>query len=359
MILVVGAGIAGLSTAHALLARGAQVTVVEAGKIACGASGVATSYLEPRLGTTPMRKVEWEALRRWPEFVAALEQDSGISVQFRTEGQIRVAISDNLARFEKDQTTRCNDGWRVEPLKQDDLNRLEPALSKEIAAGCFLPDIRWVNGQKVCEALARIIVQADGEIIQETALSEIGQDGKNCRATLSDGRAIDCDAILLCTGTGSHPINGLPADIGPCRAVRGVNLNLDMTALQKPLRHMIKHHRGNLCPRGDRHLIVGTTYEPGETSLDPSSDVIERLLANAEPILPTVRQLPLLGVTAGLRAKIGDGNLRLGRSSENPQIYYSLSHAGAGYLRAPVVAEEMARFMVDGNFGALMGLAVK
>ena len=50
MIVIVGAGIAGLSLAYELTRRGNEVTVLEADTIASGASGVATSYLEPRLG---------------------------------------------------------------------------------------------------------------------------------------------------------------------------------------------------------------------------------------------------------------------------------------------------------------------
>jgi len=53
MILIIGAGIAGLSLGYELARRGAKVTVLEAGKIASGASGVATSYLEPRWGIHP------------------------------------------------------------------------------------------------------------------------------------------------------------------------------------------------------------------------------------------------------------------------------------------------------------------
>ena len=135
------------------------------------------------------------------------------------------------------------------------------------------------------------------------------------------------------------------------KAVRGVNLILDQSGLEHPLRHMIKHHRGNMCPRGGGRLIVGTTYEAGETSLVPDDRVVEFLYQNAEPILPCVRDLPVLDTQAGLRSKIGDGNLRLGRSRDLPGVYFSLSHSGAGYLRAPVVAAELAEFILSGRTG--------
>ena len=84
-------------------------------------------------------------------------------------------------------------------------------------------------------------------------------------------------------------------------------------------------------------------------SLDPTPEIIEFLYQNAEPILPSVRDLPLLKVTAGLRSKVGDGNLRLGCSEEQPQLFYSLSHGGAGFLRAPVIGDELAEFVLKGG----------
>ncbi len=158
---------------------------------------------------------------------------------------------------------------------------------------------------------------------------------------------------------GANDLVGLPNDIPKSQNIRGVNLLADMVGLKQPIRHLIKHHRGYLCPRelpgAPEGLIVGTTYEEGENSLKPKPHVVEQLYKYAESILPEVRRLPLLGVSAGLRTKVGDGMLRLGRSHEASNIYYSLSHVGAGFLRAPTIAGEFAGFVLDGQKGKLTG----
>ena len=83
MIVVIGGGIAGLSVAYELLKRGAKVTVIEANSIASGASGVATSYLEPRLGNTAMRAMERESMRRWEDYANHLNTTGQLDVGFR------------------------------------------------------------------------------------------------------------------------------------------------------------------------------------------------------------------------------------------------------------------------------------
>lgn len=354
MIIVIGGGIAGLSVAHELLKREVQVTVVEANTIASGASGVATSYLEPRLGNTAMRAIERESMQRWDDYAEHLNAIGRIDVGYRSEGQIKVTLEENRKRLEKDLDARDAQGEPFHRLSQAELNKLEPSLSSDIVASAHLPHVRWVTGRLVCQALATAIREHErGEVVEGLAVAAVEKNADGLSVIGTDGTVLTADKVIICTGIGEPHIGGLPDDIPSSRPVRGVNLVLDQSSLPKPITHLIKHHRGNLCPRAGGELIVGTTYEAGESSLDPGQDVVEFLYQNAEPILPNVRELRLLRVRAGLRSKVGDGNLRLGRSSELPNLYYSLSHGGAGYLRAPVIADELANFVLTGEPGRL------
>ena len=351
MIIIIGAGIAGLSLANELLIRGAEVTVLEAKTVACGASGVATSYLEPRPGNTPLRKVEWDALRRWPGYAAKLQSASGIPVEFHDDGGLRVTLEENLTRFKRELKLRQKPKWNIDPISPQVLHRLEPSLSEKIVAGADFNDVCRVNGRAVCMALALTIRSLGGKVLEYWQVRDCQVNRHAIMVTSRDGRRLAGDKLVLCTGAGDNTIPGLPEDVPRTRPVRGVNLVVDQSGLAHPVSRLIKHHRGNFCPRGNGQLIVGTTYEPGETSLKPDNTVIEKLYANAEPILPMVRDLPLVTVTAGIRAKVGDGLLRLGRSSLQPGVFFSLSHAGAGFLRAPVVADEFAGFVLSGTKG--------
>lgn len=351
MIVIIGAGIAGLSLGYELTKRGAQVTVLEAETIASGASGVATCYLEPRLGDTPMRRIERLALIRWPGFVVELEAETGVDIGFRTEGQLRVSVPENIRKFEKNLTEREAEGTPCERVSVEEARRREPTISPDIAAAVYLPHVRWTDGRKTCVALAQAIEKQGGKVLENMLVEAIGTGF----VKLTADNFMDANQIVLCNGMGANTIGGRPDDVPLARPVRGVNLVLDMSGLSKPITHMIKHHRGNMVPADERRLIVGTTYEAGVENLDVDEATIEELYANAEPILPDIRNLPLREVNAGLRTKVADGNLRLGRSQENPVVHYSLGHAGSGYLRAPVVAPEFAQFILTGGRGPAIG----
>ncbi len=349
MILIIGAGIAGLSLGWELLKAGADVTLVEAGSIASGASGVATSYLEPRLGETAMRKLEWQAFRKWPTWSSELEEASGTKVNFCSKGQLKVTLAENLTRFEKDIDQRTTQHWSFEELSAGQVRELEPSLSSELIKGLFLPDMSWVDGLEVCYALASAITRLGGEIRMGWHVDRVEFSGRSARLIARDGNILEGETIVLANGIGANTIEGIPDDIPPSRPIRGVNLIIDQTPLDSPITHLIKHHRGNLCPRGDNRLIVGTTYDRNETNLVADDSVIEKLYNNTEGILPALPDLPLLDVTCGVRVKIGDGKLLLGRSELEPRLGFSLSHAGAGFLRAPTVAQEFARYLIDGQ----------
>ena len=106
MIVIIGAGIAGLSVGYELIKLGQKVTILERAKIASGASGVATSYLEPRLGNTAMRAIERESMHRWEDYAIELETRSGLKTGFRRDGQIKVTLHENIRHFQKDLDAR-------------------------------------------------------------------------------------------------------------------------------------------------------------------------------------------------------------------------------------------------------------
>ena len=103
MILIVGAGIAGLSLGWELVKSGAEVTIVDIGEVAGGASGIATSYLEPRLGKTQMRRLEWdlhnhiEATGRVPVEWHDIAKERGAQPKVRTT----LRVDADVVRFFK------------------------------------------------------------------------------------------------------------------------------------------------------------------------------------------------------------------------------------------------------------------
>ena len=345
MIIVVGAGISGLSVAWELSRRGEAVTVLEASQVASGASGVATSYLEPRLGTGPTRALEWQSLGLWSEWAAEIERVSGENVGFSASGQIRLASADTLDWFDEDFRQRSHEGWQVRLLSSSEMATLEPGLGDHAVKAAFVPEVSVVDGQRLCHALTTAISRSGGEVRTKARVVQFAQSDDQHVLSIEGGEELVADKVIFATGLDGEQIGGLPSEFPASRPVRGVNLILDMSSLEQPIRHHIKHRFGNFCPREQNRLIVGTTYEQGQTSFDIAPEVVERIYRNAETVFPAPRELPLLDVTVGLRSKTASGSVYCGRVGKSGNVFATLGHAGSGFLRAPALSKQLAELI--------------
>jgi len=348
LIIIAGGGIAGLSLAWHLIRHGEKVTLVEQHHAGSGASGVAFAYLEPRMGTGAMRALEWAGLKAWPGFVADIEQACGKSVDYRCNGQLRLAFARNIDTIKRDAEARQVLGWNIQWLERAQLLKYEPHLADDVIAAAFLPDVHWVDGRVMCQALAQAITNAGGILIDNEKVTGIMHEFGHITGVVTEHQTLTGSRLVLCSAMGTNDIEGLPQEVPKCRPVKGVVLSLGMDGQHPLISHLLRHPNGHvLCPRSDGHLLVGSTHEDGEISSNVPEATQQRLKQSAIDLLPGAASLPTLEATAGIRALIGDGTLRLGACKTLSGLYYSLSHAGAGFLRAPAIAEQFAGFIVD------------
>ncbi len=349
MIVIIGAGVAGLSLGWELVRAGAPVTILEAGEIGSGASHAAAAYLEPRLGGGKLRALEQASISAWPDYVQTLEEDTGHNVDYRREGMVRIAYPETLEKSRSEFDQRMREGQQAEWIEGAALRELEPALSDEVKAGIYMPGVHWVDGRKLCAALAMALENGGGKIFSHTPVTGFSAKSGNAIDVQTPDQKLTAEKLVIACGMGSNNLSGAPGDIPKGRPVKGVMLGLAMDP-EKPLVHrLIKRPDGILCPRSDGRLLVGVTHEEGETSTIASVEAVHKLMASAMRAVPEIGQLKFLEAACGIRTLVGDGLLRLGRSGEMDNVYYSLSHAGAGFIRAPQIAKEFSEFIRSDN----------
>lgn len=345
-VIIIGGGIAGLSLALELVQRGTEVIVLEQNQMGSGASGAASAYLEPRTGTGGLRAIEWASLDQWPRYARAIEAASGTDLDYRMDGLLHVAVEDTLSRLKQDFEKRTADGTKTRWLSGDEARALEPGLSPKILAAFQMDQVHWLDGRRLCSALVNLLRKAGADLRENTAVHSVAHNGDHVRVK-TDDEDLRAGKLVVCCAMGRNHIDGLPGDVPECRPVRGVMLSLATDPTNSIVRRVIKHSKGVLCPRSDGRLLIGPTSEKGETSTIVSPDVQSRLLETAVRYVPSVADLPVSEVAVGFRALVGDGALKLGQSRQMRGVYFSLSHGGSGYLRAPVVAQELADYVLD------------
>ncbi|MBA2437855.1 MAG: FAD-dependent oxidoreductase, partial [Acidimicrobiia bacterium] len=127
-VVVVGGGVIGLSVAWRAAGRGMTVTVFDP-QLSGGASGVAAGMLAPvtevHYGEEALLALNLESSRRYPGFVAELEDDSGLVTGYRASGTLTVARdADDLAAIDELVAYQQGLGLDVERLRSGELRRL-------------------------------------------------------------------------------------------------------------------------------------------------------------------------------------------------------------------------------------------
>ena len=317
-VIIAGGGIIGLSLALELRERGAEVLVLDQGDPGREASSAAAGMLAAADPTTPLelRPFAAESVRLYPDFVQQLQNNSGITVDFRRQGTI-VLLENSDAPPEHT------------PLSAQQLKQLEPALQAGGQFAFFLQEAS-VDPDLLSRAAVRAARAKGVEIQGHTAVQRMALHGGNIEVTAGPQRYA-AKAAVNCQGAWSG---------APVRPRKGQMCYLRP---QNPalLNRVVRAEEAYLVPRSSGKILVGATVEDAgfDKTVDP--EVINKLRREAAELIPELATAPVVESWAGLRPGSPD-DLPIMGETETRGIMISSGHFRNGILLAPAAAKVMA-----------------
>ena len=356
--IVIGGGIAGLTSAWALWRRGWQVSLVEREpEVGRGASGNLTGLLMPRLGRELNPQIQFylaafsfacSVLEGWKQQAPQLPwQQSGV-LELVDAQRCQAIVQLGL------------DARLVQPLALDEACRLA-GVKLQAEAVLYYSLAGYLQPAALCRALREQMTEVDF-LCQREAL-EVLRAEHHWRVKDAAGELARAPVVIVANGFEARRL-GLDAAL-PLTRNRGQLCYLE--AARAPVRPRLPVCRGvYLTPASQGQLCIGASYEHGVESLELESAVQQELLTRLAAALPDFADLgpvPLAG-RAAFRAGTPDrlplagplpqesmyrqqfAGLAQGKTaryfqpaSYQPGLMLSLGHASRGMVSSWLVAE--------------------
>jgi glycine oxidase len=342
----------GCAVARELACRGLRAVLTERGELAGEASRAAAGMVAPQAETEhpgPLLRLGVESRRRYPRWIAQLQAESGLDVEYRSDGILYVALdaADARALAARARWQR-RVGLRVTTVAPRAARRMAPVLPSRIRLAMHFPDDHRVNNERLAVA-AGVAARRAGVAIQEhTRALRVGARRGRVTGVRTDAGVIAAPVVVNAAGAWAAEL-GLPAGVAapPVFPVRGQMLVLRGVpgALSLPL----YTRRAYLVPRLDGRVPLGSTRERAGFEKRVTLGAAAELLAAAAAMAPGLIDLSFEHAYAGLRPGTPDELPILGEARDLRGLFYATGLYRSGILLAPVTATALADLIVDGR----------
>ncbi len=336
---VVGAGLIGMLTAHELVARGMQVTILERGQPAresSWAGGGILSPLYPWRYPDPVSELARWSQRYYPQLCQRLERDSGIDPQWTLSGLLIADVEDRAAI----QRWATRFGAHLELLDGANAQLLEPRLGLMPASVAWLPDVAQVRNPRLAQSLRATLENRGVEIRSQSPAQGWKIEADRVKAVCTPDAEIGADYFVVASGAwtaGLLESTGLTLPIEP---VRG-----QMILFKGPpgLVSRITLYKGRyVIPRRDGHVLVGSTLEYTGFAKQTTQTGLQELKQSAFELIPELAAQPIVQHWAGLRPGSPDGIPMTGPHPEIANLFINAGHFRNGVVLGPASARLLA-----------------
>jgi glycine/D-amino acid oxidase-like deaminating enzyme/nitrite reductase/ring-hydroxylating ferredoxin subunit len=341
-VLIVGAGIAGLTTAYQLLREGRRVAVVDRGRFGRGMTARTSAHLSFVLDDwfhTLAKSHGEAAARQWYKSQAAavdlfeaISRD-GVDCGFaRIDGILTAADDKDISELRKELAAACAAGFTdAEWLEADDIPGMEREGIRFPRQARFHP-LRFLNG--LVEAL-----KAQGaRLYQDTDVVELKERDGIVTATTGEDGVIHARQVVVATNSPFHLMIPIHTKQAPYRTYviaapipKGAVADVLLWDTQDPGYHYVRLQPGD----AEDLLIVGGEDHKSGTE-DDGEARIRRLEDWARARWPQMGRVA--HAWSGQVMEPADGVGFIGRSPEHEEVYVVTGDSGQGLTTAGVAA---------------------
>ena len=342
-VVIVGAGVTGLSAGWHLARAGCDVLVVDKGIVGWEASGRngggASHYHSPLFA---------EEQRLWPQ----MDELLGYPTEYRRERVIVALTQAQLTHYHYMAAMFNELGYGAEHLDARQAIAMAPLVSDACLGGIHLKFGGQANPQRTVQAYAWALQDHGGRVVQHAAVTGFETMGGRVTGVRTTRGDFGCDVAVVAAGpqtgrlleqVGVHlPLAAARAEMivtepAPLMAIGGVDGN-GLYGRQTL--------RGNLAYGGGPHEWI----EVGETGpgVRPTTPLMRNLARRVAELLPKAAHLRVIRSWAGVIETTPDGRPVIDRLT-SPDNVVVATMSGVGFGLSPASGHAIADLVLEGR----------
>ncbi|MGZ9723573.1 NAD(P)/FAD-dependent oxidoreductase [Rhizobium miluonense] len=392
-VIVIGAGVVGLSAAIAAQSRGLSVVVLDREGPAAGASagnagafaftdilplaspGIlrkAPKWLLDPLGPLSVPPVYALQIAPWmfrfwracqPSRVAhSTAAQTSLMDLSKAELEPFLAATDTLSMLRKEGNlqvyeseaefraslpsweVRRNHGIEFRHLKAEEMAAIQPGLASRFVLGTFTPGWYSIADPKLYTLALAAHFRSRGGVIERAEISTLRAIPGGVEVAATDGKLHQAGKIVLAAGAFSHRIARTLGERIPLETERGYNTTLPSNAFDLRTQITFGGH-GFVVSKLSTGIRVGGAVELGGLALPPNFKRSEAMLQKARTFLTGLN--PEGGKQwMGFRPSLPDSLPAIGRARATPDVIYAFGHGHLGLTQSAGTARLVADLLM-------------
>ncbi|MFC0244972.1 glycine oxidase ThiO [Falsochrobactrum ovis] len=307
-VVIIGAGVAGLTAAAEFIANGHEVTVIarsaQIGDDCCSwlAGGMLAPWCEGESAEEPVVRLGQEAISWWERHVSGVKRDGTLVLSHMRDRS-------EISRFSRRTTA-------FEVIDQDRIDALEPDLAGRFRQGLFFAGEGHLDPRKALAELAE-------NLKKQGVAFRLGTDVNHAQ--------FDADIIIDARGLAARDaLPNLRGVKGEMLLIRSRDINLS-----RPVRLLHPRIPLYIVPRGDGVHMVGATMVESDQRGHISVRSTLEMLSAAYALHPAFGEAEILETGVDARPAFANNLPRVERRGKTIFINGLYRH---GFLLSPVTA---------------------
>ena len=363
-VIIIGAGVAGLSSAMQLAGRGASVVVLERERIGNGSTGRAAGLLGQLRGNAEHTRMLIDGLG----IVRELEQLTGVEIFVQT-GSLRVAeTAERVAEIASLVEMGKSIGFRIDHMPIDEvLRRLPYMWTGDLIDACYCPTDGHIQPAELVSAYLKVGKQRGVQVKTNTPVTEILVEHGSVRGVRTPEGEYHAPVVLNAGGPWSYLNAELADAVLPTAAIGHYYLTTrpdpahPVDRLSPAVRD--RHYRLYTRPESGG-LIVGiydaepdlhdmrklpADFDMSRMKAARDSIQVARLIEAANARFPWIDERTPMTITTGIMTFTPDARPFCGEMPNLKGLFHASGFSGHGIVQSPAIGLIMSQIILDGE----------